>query len=237
MKQQRRWQFKPPLWAWFLMPIVAAGLFSLSVWQLDRAETKRERLAQFEQGRGPTEIQDMSALAELARYESVRLTGRYLAHRQFRLEDRHRDGRLGYHVWSVLRLRDSGGLVVVDRGWRPRGESVPAPPGGTQTVTGRIDRLPRPGLELDTPAPEGAWPRSVYFPDRALLADQLGEPVFDGRILLDPDAPNGFDRAWQLVNLPPERHLGYAVQWAALGLAVIIIFFVVNTRRVRNHDQ
>lgn len=237
MKQQRRWEFKPPLWAWLLTPLVVAGLFSLALWQMDQAEIKRERLAQFEQGRLPTDVSDLAALAELPRYEPIRLTGRYLDDRQFRLENRHRDGKLGFHVWSVLRLSDSGDLVVVDRGWRPRSESVPAPPDGALSLTGRVDRLPQPGLDLETPAPEGPWPRSVYFPDQARLAGQLGEPVFDGRILLDPDAPNGFDREWKLVNLPPERHLGYAVQWAAMALAVIIIFFVVNTRRVANHEQ
>lgn len=38
------------------------------------------------------------------------------------------------------------------------------------------------------------------------------------------------------VGLPPERHLAYAFQWVALGLAVFGVWLVVNLRRGRKSE-
>lgn len=237
MKHQPGWQFKPPLWAWCLTPVVIAALASLSVWQLGRAAEKRERIALYEQGGERVAVPDGSTLDQLRRFTPVRLEGRYLSERQFLLDNQHRDSRLGFHVWTPFRLADDDTVVIVDRGWLPRGEADQVNgPEGVETVRGRLDRLPRPGLRLDTPTPSGEWPRKVYFPEQGVLAEQLDAPVHDGRVLLDAAEPAGFRRDWQPVNLSPERHVGYAFQWAALAVAVLVIFIVVNLKRVPTNE-
>ena len=54
-------------------------------------------------------------------------------------------------------------------------------------------------------------------------------------VRLDPGAPHGYRRAWQVVPFGPERHLGYAVQWFAMASALLAIYLSVNLTRV-NRD-
>ncbi len=232
-------QFKPPWWATALT-ILLCGLFvSLSLWQLSRADERRELLEQFEAGeRDPVVVRRGTDLADLSRYSPVELHGRFLPEREFLLDGQTRDGRPGYHVWTPFEPEDGGPLVVVDRGWIPA-EAAPADPpdAGLRTLGGRTDRLPRPGFRIDPPAPEGDWPRTIYYPRASLLEDQLDAAVHDGRVLMDPDMAPGFKRDWQPVSLPPERHLGYAFQWAALAVALLVIYIVVNLRRTSSEED
>jgi surfeit locus 1 family protein len=52
-------------------------------------------------------------------------------------------------------------------------------------------------------------------------------------VLLDPAAPNGYERVWRpAMQFGPERHLGYAIQWFALALVALIIFIALSLRRL-----
>jgi surfeit locus 1 family protein len=241
MRHQTDWQFKPPLWAWPLTLLTVIAFSSLSLWQLDRAEEKQALLDRFAQDEEPVAAARQVQLEDLPPYAPLRLEGEFLRERQFLLENMRRESRPGFHVWSPLRLSGDGAVIMVDRGWIAESDAPPAlPPAGDVHVYGRLDALPRPGFRLSAPEPEGDWPRRIYFPEVDDLRAQLNENVFDGRLLMsadhDTDVP-GFRRDWQPINMPPERHLGYAFQWAALAIAVFVVFLVVNIKRVKKHEQ
>jgi surfeit locus 1 family protein len=51
-------------------------------------------------------------------------------------------------------------------------------------------------------------------------------------LLLDAGAPDGFEREWRpAMRFGPERHLGYAIQWFALALALTVIFVALSLQR------
>lgn len=226
-------QFKPPWWAIVLTLLLCSLFASLSAWQYQRAGERADLLERFDADADePVALRDSDALAERSRYESVVLRGEYRDERSLLLENQRHEGRPGYHVWTPLEVTGGGPLVMVDRGWIPEDAAPPEPPpSGVQSVQGRVDHLPRPGFRMDPPAPEGDWPRRIYYPTVDLLEEQLGEAVHDGRLLLAEDEPGGFRREWDPVPFPPERHLGYAFQWGALGVALLVIFVVMNLRR------
>ncbi|WP_345775980.1 SURF1 family cytochrome oxidase biogenesis protein, partial [Pseudoxanthomonas taiwanensis] len=63
-----------------------------------------------------------------------------------------------------------------------------------------------------------------------------GLPALAPRVLrLDPELPLGYARDLELLpnTLPPQRHLGYAVQWFALAAAALAIALVLTLRRRR----
>lgn len=234
-----------------LIPTVAAiltvALFtSLGMWQLDRAEEKRELFRAFDQASEDGAEPAPLSLAERAdpelRYRWVEGTGRYLD-RQFLVDNITRDGRTGYYVLTPFRPEGGGRLLLVNRGWVPAGERradlprVPAPD-GLADVRGRLDHLPRPGVELgEAPAQEG-WPRTLVYPRMEELAQALGEPVADWTVLLDGAAEGGFRRDFRPAVFGPERHLGYAVQWLALAATVVIVWVVLTLRsRTRGEGE
>ena len=71
--------------------------------------------------------------------------------------------------------------------------------------------------------------------DLPTIARALGSRALAPRVLrLDPALPIGYERDLEVLpnTLPPQRHLGYAVQWFALALAALAIFVVLHWRKV-----
>jgi surfeit locus 1 family protein len=214
-----------------------AGLFAaLGLWQLRRADENRALAEQFAAGGGAAPLADPpAALTDGNRFHRVEMRGAYAAAPQFLLDNMSHDGVAGYHVLTVLRVEGSPRRLLVNRGWIGGGSdrrtlpdvSVSTEP---RTITGRIERLPQPGMRLGDGAASAPMTESVAvveYPTMAELAARLGQPLFDYQLLLDPAEPGGYARDWQAPGIGPERNLVYAGQWlllavGALGAAVTI---------------
>jgi surfeit locus 1 family protein len=112
-------EFRPGLWPSLVTLLLLAVLMSLGFWQLDRAEQKRALLAGYSTDRDSTVIQLEPGLGSYRdfNYKLASAAGRYDAPRQFLLDNRTHNGRVGYHVLTPFMLRDSGAAVLVNRGW------------------------------------------------------------------------------------------------------------------------
>ncbi|HXF08074.1 MAG TPA: SURF1 family protein [Candidatus Acidoferrales bacterium] len=223
---------------------VLALLLGLSLWQLHRAEEKTRLInafvaAQFTSvGDAPDEESARRLAGEAAVFVKACVTGRYDERRQVLLDGQVQGGQVGLHVWTPL-IRETGPPVIVDRGWVAQNARFgPAASldvgGGIRTVCGTLARFPRSGWRLSPPNGSTDWPRRMVYPDTADLKSALGLPVYPLLLLLDPDAPDGFLRRWQPVSLGPERHYGYAVQWAGLAATWIVATFVYRRRHRRS---
>jgi surfeit locus 1 family protein len=148
-------------------------------------------------------------------------------------------GKPGYRVLTPLRRGAAGRILLVDRGWVPLGATRQQTPtvavdAGPRTVTGRLDVLPVPGLRVgNAQAPgETGWPRVLNFPTQADVEAALGQPVESRILLLDASSPDGYQRNWRpSVGFPSERHLGYAIQWFALAVTLIVIFVALSLEK------
>jgi surfeit locus 1 family protein len=215
----------------FFLPL----LLALGAWQLERAGEKRALFEDFAAAGAPVALAPSSrGLEALRRYTRVEAAGRYLAGRQFLLDNMVEDNQAGYRVLTPLQLAE-GRAVLVDRGWIPRDFAAVGPPAigvGTEprSVTGRLDRLPRPGIALAAELPPG-WPKVVQFPTLEELSGALGLELVPGLLLLDPEQPDGYQRAWRPSDFGPERHVGYAVQWFALAATLVLLYLAWAFRR------
>jgi len=224
--------------------LLLAGLLAwLGVWQLRRAEESRGFAQRFAAALDePALTRAPDELADELRFRRLEVNGRYAPDRQFLLDDRVHDGVAGYEVLTPFPLVDDPRVLLVNRGWVPadpdrrvlpdvRVDSVP------RRVTGRAERLPRPGLRLGATLPgEATSPVAVVlYPTAAELATLAREPLLDYELLLDADEPAGFVRDWRAPGLAPERHLAYAGQWFlfALGAFAAGVVLAVKTRARR----
>ena len=108
---------------------------------------------------------------------------------------------------------------------------VPAPE--VAQVAGLLLPPPSPGLVAPVVAAQADGSLLVVALDPQALAPALGVAALAPRVLrLDPDLPIGYARDLDLLpnTLPPERHLGYAVQWFALALAMLVIAALLTWR-------
>lgn len=232
-------RFDPPLWAWVAAVPALALLLWLGTWQVQRGLAKEDMLAERAAARQaePRPLPPTGEAVERAYGQLVEVRGHYEGRRQILLDNQVRQGRVGYRVWTPLRLED-GRLVLVDRGWVPLGEdrSRPPRPGAPEderTVRGLWRDLPEPGLRLAAPGAceQDDWPRVLNYPRHDQVACQYEAPVANGLLLLEEDAPGGFARDWDEGGVPPVRHYGYAVQWYALALTLVVLFVILATRR------
>ncbi|MDX1434407.1 MAG: SURF1 family protein [Gammaproteobacteria bacterium] len=239
-----------------LVPAVAALamlalLVSLGVWQLGRAAEKRELVERFETRAAAAPLRlapDAAADArgvEALRFRRVILEGRYLPQRQYLLDNRTHRGVAGYHVLTPLARGDAAPLILVDRGWLPVGESRAQLPdvavsAAPVRLAATLAAPPRPGPLLGESGYEhGDWPRVVQYVDIEKIAAQLDARVLPLVARLDPGAPDGFVREWMpYYGISPERHLGYAVQWFALAvaLAALCVYLALRRRARRDAD-
>ncbi|SDU02622.1 SURF1 family protein [Geopseudomonas guangdongensis] len=227
-----RWLAVLPL---LLVPL----LLWLGVWQLQRGEEKRALLAaQAERAALPAlAVAELAGLAEPG-FRRVRLHGRFDAAHSLLLDNRLRDGRVGVELLQPFLDRPSGRWVLVNRGWLawPDRRVPPhfATPPGELSLEARVHRPPGAAFLLGdgAAAAAGDWPRLVNAVDAAALWRELGRQGLADELRLEP-GPARYVGAWPLVNMSPDKHLGYALQWFALAATLLglTVWLAVSSTR------
>lgn len=227
---------------WLLLALaVAAAFASLGCWQLRRADEKAAWLADWAERahRPAVDLAALDAAAATSRYRRVVLRGEYRPQHEFLLLNRIHDGRPGVEVYTPFAPAGGGDWLLVNRGWYEATPGhVPAPlppPAGLVAIDGLLAQPANPGLRLGSIEPAGPWPQPVVWLDAPAAARALGRGVLGAVLLLDPALPGGFVRDWHPDPgmFGPERHRGYAVQWFALAVTVLVTFVALDRRRRR----
>lgn len=216
-------RFVPPVAA-----VMAIGLFtSLGFWQLDRAAQKEELAALFS---NDAPYRELGRIDEPVPFQRVETRGRLLTDRQVLIDNIVKNGRLGYYVITPLEYTRGEPLLLVNRGWIDRGriENEDAPlqvDGDVAPIRGRVGNLPRVGIRGGAGFADSgeAWPKIAVYPTPDEVAAELGRDVLPWALLLSPDDERGYLRDWQPEQSGPMMHYGYAFQWFAMALGVVII--------------
>ena len=210
-----------------------AVLLALGTWQLHRLSWKHELIATLESrlAKPPFDAATMSG-TDLA-YRPARATGVFLHDKEFHIAGRTNNDRLGYHVITPLRMAGEG-IVLVNRGWVPLDRKAPETraeglPRGSVTVEGMV----RAGQAGGWFTPENEPARNMwYFVDIDAMAAHAGldrvRPYF---IEVGPAA----DPTTLPLSLKPRvglrnEHLGYALTWYALAIALGVIYVIFRRR-------
>ena len=213
-----------------------ALFITLGFWQLDRAEQKRALEEAFADTGSYVPV---TAAMDYELYQPLTASGRYLHERQFLIDNMILDGRLGYYVVTPFEYAIGEPLLLVNRGWvatkagsEPAGISG-APNEGVTTVKGRAGQLPRVGIRAGEAFMDdgGGWPRIANWPTLDELSASLGRDVLPFVLLADPEPGSTLIRRWQPQQAGPMRHIGYAFQWFALALAVVVVAIVVYRKQ------
>lgn len=235
------WRHRPVvLWAFAL---VAAGSFCmLGFWQLGRAEWKRDLLQRASQALSDRRPKPPGVIGDATRdraYDWVEVEGRFVDAPAVLLDNQGRDGRVGVRAYRVFAIA-GGQAVLVDLGWVaiPGDRRMPAVPrdAARTRLSGLLLPPPAKGLALGEPAALPDGDLLVTWLDPAVLRARLQAPTLVPRVLRPaPEAGFGFERDFDVLpnTMPPERHVGYAVQWFALSATVLVTAVVLTLRRRR----
>lgn len=230
--------------------ITAALLYlmmSLGFWQLDRADFKNTLQQTIEDRKNiaATSIEVLPDLIDERRYLPVIISGTYDIQHTFLLDNKTLKGRVGYHVFTPVKMSDSK-AVLVARGFvaMPRLRTqLPEfnTPELTTEFSGLLDLPPSRALILAENVQQTEhWPAIMQYIDLDEISKILGYELYDMVLWLDENKNEGkiendtgaliYDLP--VLNLNAAKNSGYAFQWFAMSLALFIIFIVVNTKRI-----
>lgn len=214
-----------------LTVIMIALMTVMGVWQLSRAEEKRQLQREWD-SRSQIELGLGEALAVNSPFgHRLRVSGVYLAGGDLFLDNQTDEGRVGYRL--VRPLQTAAGLLAVDIGWiqadadRSRLPVVSLPEDDSVELTGFIVRPYLPPLSLGSHRQDPLTAR-VQSLQPALLARHWGEPVLP--FILRTAEGAVLESGWQPVVMGPERHTGYAIQWFSMALAVLVAGLIFYRR-------
>lgn len=213
-----------------LLPV----LLSLGNWQLSRAEQKQQIKTELKnrQFLPPVPVSEIMGEKDI-RYRAVFLQGKYDNDRTFLLDNRVKNGRVGYEVISPFILADEK-IVLVNRGWiaapklRSELPTVPA----VERVAALTGMVYRPFVEaqkVSADVSQDEWPRVVQSVNFAEIAKQLGKSIPSFTVRLNEGVAGSLLTGWPTVNVEPRKHIGYAVQWFAMALALFILTLIANS--------
>jgi surfeit locus 1 family protein len=212
------------------------GLFvRLGFWQLHRADEKASMLATQEKRAHLNPIPWTSGQLMPLQYERLQLEGTYLP-QVFLLDNQHYQHQFGYDALSPLMLAD-GSVVLIDRGWLHGDNSrriFPKikNPEHLVTLQGMV-YFPSKNQWVLGPVIEKKGDKTIILErfEEQLVSQLLQKAVYPFIIRLDKQDTHGFVREWETVSMPPQRHLAYALQWFAMALVILIIFFALNLKK------
>lgn len=220
--------------------VALVGLVWLGFWQLQRADWKRDLIADYARqaelpsvtwsdgicpsltGAGEEEPRPIDSaavdahLATATPKEPFRVFGRSVA------------GAVGWRLFAALDSTSCGpeaGWILVQTGFEPEMIGGMPPQHASADVRYRISPWPdRPPMAGANAPESNQW----YWLDYDRMAAITGEPLNRGYILTPFAGTPDF-----LTRTPPVRHISYAVTWFGLAICLLIVYVLVHTQSGR----
>lgn len=258
IKTAYRWEanWKITLLVVLLLPL----LLKLGFWQLSRAEDKRELARQLSerQAMQAMEWHDL-VVAHTATFDSATLNSATLSHRRVLLHGRYRqdavylldnqvfNGSVGFQVLQLFEIEVADDTsteaiplksALVNRGWI-RGyadRSIPQidTPGESASLVASIFIPSSDPLVLAEDNWDDLWPKVIQSVDMDKIVRHSGPGLFPYELRIEPGEWSALTVDWPAINTGPEKHLGYAVQWFAMAIALVVAWLFAS---IRKHPQ
>lgn len=210
-------------------------MIALGFWQLDRADEKQRILNQYNanQQASPAGVEALHSRTNL-QYRSAWLEGELDAKRRIILDNRVANGKPGYEILEALNVAGMGQMILVNRGWVPASLDRNILP-QIEAVEGQVKfrgvlYQSLGGYRLDDGISQVAeWPARVGWITAERAEELFADSFFPYQLRLDQDSPGALQTGWPTVSVQPAKHTGYAVQWFAMALVLLIMTVIANS--------
>lgn len=223
-------------------------LCSLGSWQLSRGKQKQLLLSQASAAENKHPLSAKALLTKqdtiALRYHPIKLVGTFFNEQTILLDNMINKGQTGYHVIVPFSLDDKT-IILVNRGWIPRGHSRDVLPSvtpikGEVTIEGYLDFAYRnPLIKAALESNTIQWPLRMQRIDMDILKASLSKDIYPMLVKLKNESIFAFTQPNQpIVWMSPSRHYGYAVQWFSLAATLFGFYlFILFRKRAKLHEH
>jgi surfeit locus 1 family protein len=235
-------------WKLNLLGLICVCLLAkLGFWQLSRAEYKKALLQSFNERTIHAPLNGLALNTPNDwRFYQATLNGSFDNQHSLFLDNKTYNGKIGYEVYTLFYADGMTTVLLVDRGFISNNNDrahLPTikPINGRVTIHGMINLPPTYvslGQMID--GKSSAWPMRVEYLHPASLGKIIQTSLYPYVLTLDPKSPYALDATaidWRLFPISPERHMGYAVQWFALALTLLVICAALNYKQHKKNKK
>lgn len=227
-----------------LFNLILIGLVRLGVWQYHKYLIKTDWIEQQQRlsQQPPLELKQLQS-TQIVNYLPVHIQGRWLQSWQFMLDNRQYKGKNGYHPFALFEDK-SGKKIWIDRGWHALGterhfEKVLLN-NKQSNLIGQI-YIPEDYQLVELPSITKNELNIQPGLNLTHIVNQMQQNHIEVAPFIIrqtfPDNESSLIKKWEIVSIPPERHLGYAIQWFLMALAFIILSIKFYRKSIREHHE
>ncbi len=207
----------------------------LGFWQLDRSAQKETLVSAAQEGKVLRQIDAQADLLGLPDYQQVTFSSIFTEPYIWLLDNQVWQSQVGVDVVGLVPVGSRH--LLVNRGWlswTDRSElPVVALPTGTTKLLGTLSPIAGETFVLAPDSPQENYPQlrqSIVLND---IETQTGYALWPYILYLQDGSEALLEPHWRMVQMGPEKHLGYAVQWFGLALTLVILYLY----RIRQHSK
>ena len=222
--------------------LVFSGLVKLGFWQNDRALQKEQRIETIAKLSQTQALSLEKVLSETNEINDLPITmnGEFDNEILFLLDNQTNKGQLGYRVYQVFNSGEHD--VLVNLGWILGSISRQEMP-NVQTITGKyqlsghVRKIEKGIMLMEQVLVKKEWPLRVQQIEIDKFSTLISRQLLPFVVYLDKTESVGYEKNWQPIVMPPEKHRAYAFQWFSLALAWILLMIWASIKFSRNSEE
>jgi len=237
--------FKFKLIPTLIFAITFCGFIVLGFWQIDRADQKNVLNSNYtdRQQEAIIVLDKNNVIDEKSSllWRKVEFEGSFINKQNIILDNQIFNQIAGFNIITPLKIKGSDSLVLVNRGWHPNLKNREMLPiineiSGERILQGHIASFPVSGIKLGKNNIETLNSQIFRFQrlDAAELNYFFSAKMMPYMIYLDPIIDKELYGNFKLPAPDSQKNYGYAFQWFAFAITLLIIFIRLSMKRKSN---
>jgi surfeit locus 1 family protein len=237
--------FKFKLIPTLIFAITFCGFIVLGFWQIDRADQKNVLNSNYtdRQQEAIIVLDKNNVIDEKSSllWRKVEFEGSFINKQNIILDNQIFNQIAGFNIITPFKIKGSDSLVLINRGWHPNLKNRETLPiineiSGERILQGHIASFPVSGIKLGKNNIETLNSQIFRFQrlDAAELNYFFSAKIMPYMIYLDPIIDKELYGNFKLPAPDSQKNYGYAFQWFAFAITLLIIFIRLSMKRKSN---
>ena len=237
--------FKFKLIPTLIFAITFCGFIVLGFWQIDRADQKNVLNSNYtdRQQEAIIVLDKNNVIDEKSSllWRKVEFEGSFINKQNIILDNQIFNQIAGFNIITPFKIKSSDSLVLINRGWHPNLKNRETLPiineiSGERILQGHIASFPVSGIKLGKNNIETLNSQIFRFQrlDAAELNYFFSAKMMPYMIYLDPIIDKELYGNFKLPAPDSQKNYGYAFQWFAFAITLLIIFIRLSMKRKSN---